>query len=636
MESYLPRKEKDLVSNPVSVKMDTRISAEEVRGRHPRGLGKTMAKSIKEICKCFNYDRTRLVDVVLAAQKEFGGVSGEAMETIAKQLDTHRVEVESVVSFYAFLSEKPNGKVMIRLCNDVIDRLQGADQVAAAFEEELGIRMGETSEDGITLTQTACIGMSDQAPAALINDVVVTRLSTDKARDIVANLRCSPDPQDLVRVLGDGNNAHDLVRAMVRNNVRLSGPVVLTAMEPGAALGSALSMSPAEVIRNVKTSRLRGRGGAGFPTGMKWEYTRNADAEKRYIICNADEGEPGTFKDRVILTEYPDVMFEGMTIGGYAIGATEGILYLRAEYAYLHDFLESVLVSRREQGLLGQSICGKEGFDFDIRIQMGAGAYICGEETALISSCEGTRGDPKNRPPFPAQHGYLGYPTSVNNVETFCCVARILEHGPGWFSQHGSPGSSGTKLLSVSGDCLRPGVYEIPFGTPLEEVLKLVGGEGAQGVQVGGPSGQMIGPADYGRTICYEDLVTGGSVMVFGRHRDLLEITHSFMEFFVEESCGYCTPCRVGNVLLIQKLENILRGNGKPEDLAYLRELGETVKATSRCGLGQTSPNPVLTTLENFFDLYESRVQETEEGQDPGFDLSEAVAEATQITGRDS
>lgn len=593
-----------------------------------------MAKRIEDICKRFGNECSRMLDVVLAVQAELGGISGEAMETIAETLGTHRVEVESVVSFYAFLSEKPNGNVVIRLCNDAIDRLQGADLVAKTFEEELGIRMGETTEDGITLTETPCIGMSDQAPAALVNDMVVTRLSTDKARQIVAHLRSNPDPRDLVKVLGDGNNAHDLVRSMVRNNVRLSGPVVLTSMEPGAALASALPLSPAEVIRNVKTARLRGRGGAGFPTGMKWEYTRNADGNKRYIICNADEGEPGTFKDRVILTEYPELMFEGMTIAGYAIGATEGIVYLRAEYAYLRNFLEAVLAGRRELGLLGTAVYGKEGFDFDIRIQMGAGAYVCGEETALISSCEGTRGDPKNRPPFPAQRGYLDCPTSVNNVETFCCVARILEHGPGWFSQYGSPGSAGTKLLSIAGDCLRPGVYEVPFGTTLNEVLKLVGGEDAKGVQVGGPSGQMVGPSDYGRTICYEDLATGGSVMVFGPERDILEVAHAFMDFFVEESCGYCTPCRVGNVLLKQGLEKILKGSGEPADLAYLQDLGETVKATSRCGLGQTSPNPVLTTLDKFRDEYEARVQPPVEGQISAFDLEEAVAEAAQITGR--
>ncbi len=228
---------------------------------------------------------------------------------------------------------------------------------------------------------------------------------------------------------------------MVNNNIRRKGEVIFAEMQPGEGMKKALGMSPVEVIREVKTARLRGRGGAGFPTGMKWEFTRATNGAKRFVLCNADEGEPGTFKDRVILTECPDLMFEGMTIAGYAIGAELGILYLRAEYAYLLPYLEDVLNRRRSTGLLGKNVCGKNGFNYDIRIQMGAGAYVCGEETALISSCEGERGDPKNRPPFPAQKGYRGAPSTVNNVETLCCVARIMEKGAAWFSQLGTTDS---------------------------------------------------------------------------------------------------------------------------------------------------------------------------------------------------
>ena len=514
-------------------------------------MSENLEAAVQGICRQFDNDRSRMLDIVRAVQARFGCVSGAAMDLIAQAVGTHRVEVASAVSFYAFLDEQPRGEVAIRLCNDIIDRMQGGERVARVFEEELGIRAGETTPDGkIALEYTPCIGMCDQAPAALVDDVVVTHLSTDRVRQIVADLKENLDPRRLVQKLGDGNNGHELVRAMVENNIRLSGPVIFDGMEAGEALEKALALRPAEVIRNIKTARLRGRGGAGFPTGMKWEFTRMAEAEKRYLICNADEGEPGTFKDRVILTERPDLMFEGMTIGGYAIGASEGLVYLRAEYAYLRSFLEDVLHKRRAAGLLGENICGRQGFDFDIRIQMGAGAYICGEETALISSCEGLRGDPKNRPPFPAQKGYLGYPTSVNNVETLCCVARILEKGAAWFTQMGSTGSSGTKLLSISGDCLSPGVYEVPFGISLREVLRLVGALDAVAVQVGGASGQMVGADEYDRTLCYDDLPTGGSIMVFGERRDPLEVVHAFMEFFVDESCGYCTPCRVGNVLL--------------------------------------------------------------------------------------
>jgi [NiFe] hydrogenase diaphorase moiety large subunit len=349
------------------------------------------------------------------------------------------------------------------------------------------------------------------------------------------------------------------------------------------------------------------------------------------VVCNADEGEPGTFKDRVLLTELPDRVFAGMTIAGYAIGATEGILYLRGEYAYLRRFLEHTLEARRADGLLGRGIVARHRFDFDIRIQMGAGAYICGEETALINSCEGLRGDPRNRPPFPAQRGYLGRPTVVNNVETLACVTRILEVGPATFSEHGSRQSAGTKLISVSGDVGRPGVYEVPFGIKVGDVLAMSEGRDAIAIQIGGPSGRRIDPADFERTICYDDIATGGALVVFGPGRNPIEIAHMYMEFFEDESCGYCTPCRVGNVLLRRGLERILAGRGEPKDLVQLEEIARTMKAASRCGLGQTSSNPVLTTLAAFRPLYDSLVKDDPRGFRRSFDLQAAVADAERI-----
>jgi [NiFe] hydrogenase diaphorase moiety large subunit len=325
-----------------------------------------------------------------------------------------------------------------------------------------------------------------------------------------------------------------------------------------------------------------------------------------------------------------------MAIAGYAIGADEGILYLRAEYAYLRRFLEQVLQRRREAGLLGKDVCGKKGFNFDIRIQMGAGAYICGEETSLISSCEGTRGDPKNRPPFPAQKGYRGCPTVVNNVETFCCAARVLEKGAGWFAQLGSPGSAGTKLLSISGDCLRPGVYEVEFGIKLTEVLRMAGGQEAQAVVVGGPSGQIVSAADFERPICYDHLATGGSLMIFGPQRDVLEIVEHFLDFFIEESCGYCTPCRVGNVLMKERVARIRSGKGELADLGYLERLGQTIKTASRCGLGQTSPNPMLSTLRKFRSAYDSRLVQQAGPFQSAFDIQAALAQAKEVQGRAS
>ncbi len=578
-----------------------------------------------------------MMDIVCQVQQIFGQVNSEAMDLIAKSVKCRRVEVESVVSFYAFLSKKPKGKVVIRLCNDVIDKMAGVETVAEAFKKELGIDFGQTTPDGkITLEYAPCIGMCDQAPAALINDEVITYLSTDKVKEVVADIKKHYDPSKLKHRLGDGNNADEIVHSCVHNGIRKKGKVIFADYKSEAGLKNALAVSPVEVINVIKTARLRGRGGAGFPTGMKWQFTRGAAGDKKYILCNGDEGEPGTFKDRVILTERADMLFEGMTIAGYAIGAEVGILYLRGEYAYLRKLLEKILKERRDKNLLGKNILGKTGFNFEITIQMGAGAYICGEETALISSCEGLRGDPKTRPPFPAQKGYLDNPTAVNNAETLCCVTRILEMGGAWFAETGSKGSPGTKLLSISGDCKLPGVYELPFGIKMLDLLKEVGAEDAQAVLVGGPSGQIIGANDYNRTICYDDLATGGAIVVFGPERNMIEIAAEYMGFFVEESCGYCTPCRVGNVLLKKYLDKILAGAGEPEDLDILKQLGESIKLTSRCGLGQTSPNPVLTTLKNFRKDYESKVKKAKDGMQPTFDIKKALADAENIAHRKS
>ena len=596
-----------------------------------------MAKGTDEICRRFGNDRTRMMDIVLEVQARFGCVSHEAMEQIARAVNTHPVEVESVVTFYSFLSVKPQGQVVIRLCSDIVDWMKGYEDVADAMSKELGVTMGETTPDGaITLTRTPCIGMSDQAPAALVNDVVVTHLTPERGRQLIRDLRRHLDPPQLVTMVGDGNNAHPLVRSMVRNNIRMRGPVHFAGFEPGSALRKTLALAPEAVIREIKESRLRGRGGAGFPAGLKWELARNAPGRKRYILCNADEGEPGTFKDRVLLTERADMVLEGMTIAGYAVGSDSGIIYLRGEYRYLQPFLESAIEERRRQGLLGTDILGKKGFPFDIRIQLGAGAYVCGEETALISSCEGLRGDPRNRPPFPPQQGYLGCPTIVNNVETFCCASRILLEGASWFASMGSPRTSGTKVLSISGDCRKPGVYEVPFGITAQELIEMTEAENAGSMLIGGPCRQMIGSERFSGRICYDDLATGGAIMIFNRARNKLEIAEHYLDFFIEESCGHCTPCRVGLILLKRAVHKVVAGAGEPSDLTDMRDLSNFIIRTSRCGLGQAAPNPVLGALENFGDLYAGLVAERKPGLLPEFDLSQAVVDAELRAGRQS
>ncbi len=373
-------------------------------------------------------------------------------------------------------------------------------------------------------------------------------------------------------------------------------------VEPGAGLARTASLSRSDILQEVRASGIRGRGGAGFPVAVKWNLCAAASGDRKFIICNADEGEPGTFKDRVILTDYADLVFEGMTIGGMATGSTEGIVYLRAEYTYLRAHLEAVLERRRAAGLLGEDAAGRSGFCFDIRIQMGAGAYVCGEETALIESLEGHRGEPRNRPPFPVDTGFLGRPTAVNNVETLAWVACIFHLGAHWFAEQGTDRSTGPKLFSVSGDVQRPGVYELSMGTTISELLDVVGAKDPKGVQVGGASGHMVPRSGFGRRICYEDVATGGSVMVFGEHRDMLRVAHNFMDFFVDESCGQCTPCRLGCAKLLDGLERLQRGECSAKYLEELCALGQTMQLASKCGLGQSAPNAFLSIVEHYQD----------------------------------
>lgn len=378
---------------------------------------------------------------------------------------------------------------------------------------------------------------------------------------------------------------------------------------PREGLKKALAMSPKEIIGLITASGLKGRGGAGFPTDLKWKLAAAAKDDLKYVVCNADEGEPGTFKDRVILTEFADLMFDGMTIGAHAIGARKGIVYLRGEYTYLRSFLKSKLAERRTEGLLGGNILGSAGFNFDIEIRMGVGAYICGEETALIESLEGQRGEPRNRPPFPVNTGFMGHPTIVNNVETFTWVPCIVSKGAKWFHDIGTEKSTGLKLFSVSGDCGKHGVFEFPMGITIQELLEKVDGTDAKAVQAGGASGRCVPACDFGRTIAFEDVTTGGSIIVIGQDRDMLQVAENFMEFFLDESCGQCTPCREGNAKLLEGINLLQEGHCSMKYLRELCKLGETMQLASKCGLGQSSPNAFLSIVTKFKDEIMGRTE---------------------------
>ena len=589
----------------------------------------------QKIIDKFKKDKTRLMDILIDIQSEFGFISEETVAQIAKELHMSEVDVEQTISFYHFFSQKPTGKYSIYLNNSAVAHMMGRDQVAATFESEAGIKFGEVTPDGIIgLFDTSCIGMNDQEPAAIINNRVFTKLTPFRVKEIIRDIKEGKKVEEMHTAnFGDGANRDDLVRSVVTNNIRKIGPILDTDYKVGEAIKEIIKMTPEEVIAEVKLSNIRGRGGAGFPTGLKWEFCRNAEGKKKYIFCNADEGEPGTFKDRVVLTELPRLLFEGMVIAGYAVGAEEGILYIRYEYKYLEQYLEDILKAAREKNYLGKNIMGKKGFDFDIRIQFGAGAYVCGEESALIESAEGKRGEPRDRPPFPVEKGYLDMPTVVNNVETLCAVVKVILNGGDWYKSYGTSESTGTKLLSISGDCMHPGVYEVAWGFSVNDILEMVGAHDVQAVQVGGPSGSLIAPEEFNRILGYEDLATGGSLIIFNSSRDLLsDVVLNFTEFFIEESCGSCSTCRIVPTILKEKLEKILNARGVEQDIKDIEEWGQIVKV-SRCGLGQTAANPILTSLKNFRQLYEEKIQKSKE-YDTGFDLIDAVKEACEATGR--
>ncbi|MFH2033124.1 MAG: NADH-ubiquinone oxidoreductase-F iron-sulfur binding region domain-containing protein [Candidatus Margulisiibacteriota bacterium] len=381
--------------------------------------------------------------------------------------------------------------------------------------------------------------------------------------------------------------------------IKNTGPLIFDGAEPFAGLKKAVEMGREKVLAEVRDSELKGRGGAGFPTGAKWSMAAEAQGNNKFVICNADEGEPGTFKDRVLLMKLPELVLEGMLIAAYAIKANIGYLYLRGEYRFLLPELNVLLEKMRKESCLGKNILGQEGFDFNIEIRLGSGAYVCGEESSLLESIEGQRGEPRNRPPFPVSLGLHGDPTVINNVETLAVVPGIISRGSEFFKSFGTERSRGTKLLSVSGDCAGPGVYEVPFGTSLKEVLKMAGAKNARAAQVGGASGVFVTKKDFGRKIAFEDLATGGSIMIFGPKRKGLDAAIGFLEFFIEESCGQCTPCREGTPVLLEAVRLIKKGKCSEEYFKDISSLAETMELASKCGLGQSSARSIMSILAN-------------------------------------
>jgi len=565
-----------------------------------------------------------LVQLLREAQELQGWLPRTLLAGLAHELGLTLAQVEGVASFYRFLHLRPVGRWRVLFSDNITDRLLGSQALMADLCARLRVRPGEMRADGrVSVAPTSCTGLCDQGPALLINQHhVVTRLDAQRVARIAEYIESdTPVTQ------------WPAAWFRIDDNIQRADVLLGTAVAPGEALAAALARGPAAMLEEMKRSNLRGRGGAGFATGTKWELCRNAPGQAHVVVCNADEGEPGTFKDRVLLTRHADLVFEGMTIAASVVGASQGLVYLRGEYRYLLEPLRELLQRRRDAKLLGAAIQGREGFDFDIDIHVGAGAYVCGEESALIESLEGKRGTPRIRPPFPVEHGYLGRPTTVNNVETFCAAAHIAVQGGAWWAGIGTPKSTGTKIHSVSGDCERPGLYEYPFGTRIGRILEDCGARDTQAVQVGGPSGVCISAFEFGRRIAFEDVPTAGAFMVFDRSRDMFEVARNFAHFFAHESCGFCTPCRVGTALVVKRMDKLAAGHGSRHDVDVLYELDKLMHGATHCGLGASACNPLRDTIAKFRPAYERHLKSLY--FEPAFDLDAELSVARQVTGRD-
>ena len=581
-----------------------------------------MKDFIQKQCAKHNHQSFKLLTILREIQAKFHFISKESINIVADLLEIEPTQVISVIEFYHFLALEPRGKYEIFLSDSITDHMLGKQSLAHYFSEKLKIELGQVRDDElVSLDNTACTGMCDQGPAGLINGYAITQLNKPRIDEIVTLIEQEIPVEDWSKEI-----------FKVEDNICKTDLLLTKEITQGSALKHTFERGLTETLAEINLSGLRGRGGAGFNTAMKWKFCSQEQATMRYVVCNADEGEPGTFKDRVLLNRYADQVFEGMTLCAAIIGAKAGFLYLRAEYLHLYTKLETILTNRRKNNLLGKNIL-KQGLDFDIEIRLGAGAYICGEESALIESLEGKPGIPRNRPPYPVVEGYLNKPTVVNNVETFLAAAKIAIIGGQSFTEIGTKKSTGTKVLSISGDCEHRGIYEYPFGTTINAILKDCGAEDVLGIQIGGPSGTFISNQEFERTLGFEDLATGGSFIIFNQQRNVLEWVKNFTDFFMDESCGFCTPCRVGTSLLKKQLDKIVNGHGSAGDIVALEEICQLVKNYSHCGLGQTAANPILTTLQRYPEIYQKQLKAI--SYEPGFDLNASLATARQLANRD-
>jgi len=550
--------------------------------------------------------RSGLLPALHAAQKLYGYIPEPVAVEIGLSLDVPLADVSGVIDFYRLFYREPVGKTIVRVCTDPACALASAEGVLGAFNELAGAGTGEASGDSanrhknqLTVERFPCLGLCAHAPALLVGEQAVGDAAPKQAAQILNQER--PMAADHV-----GGDARTLTAYCGRGH--FTSLEEYQAAGGYRALGKALSRSPEQVIDEVKASGLVGRGGAAFPTGAKWLGCAGAPDEPRYVICNSDESEPGTFKDRVLMEGDPQRVIEGLVIAAYAVGSRRGIIYIRGEYTNAFYIMGQAVLEARQTGFLGENILGS-GFDFDLELRLGAGAYICGEETAMFESIEGKRGFPRIKPPFPTTHGLFGKPTVINNVETLCNVPYIIQNGASAYRELGTDRSPGTKLFCLSGDVVRPGVYEVPFGVTMRHVLfDLAGGvpgDRSLGfVLVGGAAGAFATVEHLDLPLTFEDLnaaglpLGSGVLMVFDSTRDVRDVLLRLGRFFTDESCGKCYPCQLGTQRQYEILGRVAAGTPLPGDADRLTEVGWTMSDASICGLGQTAATAVISAMK--------------------------------------
>jgi NADH-quinone oxidoreductase subunit F len=561
--------------------------------------------------------RDQLLPALHAVQSRIGWVSEGALNYLCRRLDVPPAEAFGVASFYRMISLSPRGPVMAYVCEDLACRLRGSEAICSAMEQQLGPASQPHQSAGGPWQKSACLGQCDRAPAVLVmrcgevpEEIDLGNADPGQALAAVAGRSLSPPLETRPRIPQFGQSGLRLLRRIGRVD-----PTSLSDYQAQGgylALRRALQMGGEEILRQVAASRLLGRGGAAFPTARKWEaVARNLDAT-HYLVCNADESEPGTFKDRVLIEEDPFTLIEAMSIAAFATGCRRGYIYLRGEYPLAHRRLSQALQQVRAAGLLGERTL-ESSFQFDLEIRRGAGAYICGEETALFNSIEGYRGEPRSKPPFPVTAGLFGKPTVINNVETLANIPDIVLEGGAAFASRGTAESTGTRLFCLSGGVRQPGIYEVPLGTPLRALLEMAGSlaphRSMRAVLLGGAAGGFVGPGDLDLPLSFEGTrsagatLGSGAIMVFDDTTDLRDILLRLAAFFRDESCGQCVPCRIGTVRQEEALQEVLAMDGgapDPGKLEMLSEIAQAMRDASICGLGQTAGAAVQSALARF------------------------------------